>query len=203
MLEVSFVNVTVRSYGKVVSLRESERALIFAIAHDPAPRSSEQLGDMLWPDLDGDAAANTFRVCLHRLRRSMGDPQNVVRLQRGYRLRPGSVVDLWSIGATLRELSTKANLTEPERARVAGIHAGLRGGRSVRAAQSEWFAPYHAELERLTRDAALTLARDAVQRGDRDEALRLARTMIEHDPSDGFARDLLQSEQPARDRTVP
>ena len=197
VLEVSFVNATARSYGKGVSLRESERALIFAIAHDPAPTSSEQLADMLWPDLDGDAAANAFRVCLHRLRRGMGDPQSVVRSQRGYQLRPGSVVDLWAIGATIREVTSKATLTEADCVRLARLHADVRRGRSVRTAQSEWFAPYALKLERLSREAALKLARDAMKRGDRDEALRLARIMIEDDPSDRFAAELIESEQRA------
>lgn len=40
------------------------------------------LMDALWPDEDGDAARDAFRVALHRLRRLLGDPESV-QLQDG------------------------------------------------------------------------------------------------------------------------
>jgi DNA-binding SARP family transcriptional activator len=52
------------------------------IAAGPAGLSSERARALLWPDLDGDAAAEALAAALHRLRKLLGDA-NALRLTDG------------------------------------------------------------------------------------------------------------------------
>lgn len=75
--------------------QKKELELLLAVASVQAGLSDRDLIDDLWPDSDGDAARNAFRVCLHRLRKSAGDARIVTRVGRGYVLHPWADVDLW------------------------------------------------------------------------------------------------------------
>ncbi len=47
------------------------------VAMGPAPVSAERLGDLLWPDADGDAAAAALKTTLHRLRKLLGREDSI------------------------------------------------------------------------------------------------------------------------------
>ena len=187
-LEVRFLTAEVLRCGVPVTLRESERALLFALAHRPTLTPTAALTDALWPELDGDAAAAAFRVCVHRLRRGLGDPRSLVRTDRGYSLQSGAVADLWRIVEVVDAARSAETLGRGDQPALLTLHAKLRATRAVWASQPAWFAPYLAELTELTRDAAHALAHDALVRGDASAALDFARAMIEDDPFDEAAR---------------
>jgi DNA-binding SARP family transcriptional activator len=48
----------------------------------PAPASTDQIADLLWPDADGDIAAASLKTTLHRLRKLLG-LENAIRLHDG------------------------------------------------------------------------------------------------------------------------
>jgi DNA-binding SARP family transcriptional activator len=190
ILDVRFLTATVHTCGSVATLRDSERALLFAIARNREPANADRLVDTLWPDLDGDAAENAFRVCLHRLRKGLGNTRAVVRSARGYTLCQGAVVDIWSVADTIATLRLRSTLEPQDRTTLLDSHARLRAGRKARAGQPAWFAPYAAELAELTHEAAGILSRDALQRGDVSDALRVAQLMIQDEPADEGSREL-------------
>ncbi len=189
-LEVRFLTAQVLRSGVPVKLRESERALVFALGHRSAPTPAVALADALWPELDGDAAAAAFRVCLHRLRRGLADPRCVVRIDRAYRLQPGTVADLWRIVETVDAARSAQTLARSEQVALLDVYARLQASRVTWSSQPAWFTPYAAELAELTRDAAGLLAQNALRRADAAKALELARAMLEDDPLDDAARTI-------------
>jgi DNA-binding SARP family transcriptional activator len=190
ILDVRFLTATVFSSGSIATLREGERALLFAIARNREAANADRLVDALWPELDGDAAANAFRVCLHRLRKGLGNTRAVVRSSRGYTLCPGAVVDIWSVADTIAGMRLRSTLELQDRTTLQGAHARLRAGRKARAGQPAWFSPYAAELAELSHEAARMLARDALQRGDVIGALYVVQLMIQDEPADESACEL-------------
>lgn len=160
-LEVRFLTVDVLRNGASVTLRESERALLFALAHHPATTPTTDLLDRLWPDLDGDAAAVAFRVCLHRLRRGLGDPRSIVRTNGGCRLQPGAVADIWGIAETLKRARSIKMLDPETHARLSDLRISLQANSAARHSAPSWFASYESEINELTRDVTAILARAA------------------------------------------
>jgi DNA-binding SARP family transcriptional activator len=105
-------------------------ALLFTVAA-AGPMNGEQLMDMLWPDADGDAAHNAFRVCLHRLRKHLGRGQVIHRTGKAYVLDPEINVDLYEL----------RNAVDVDHAVTA-----IRRGHASRAALGEWFEPFERLL---------------------------------------------------------
>ncbi len=189
-LDVRFLTAQVLRSGAPVALRESERALLFALAHREGLVPAVALADALWPELDGDQAAGAFRVCLHRLRRGLGDSRSVVRTNRGCRLQTEATADLWKIRETVNRARSDEAFGREERLALLDAYAALRANRAAWSSQPAWFAPYEAELSELMRDAARLLAQHALTRADATKALEFARAMIEDDPFDDVAREI-------------
>lgn len=96
-LEVAFFTGDVRALGMRIELPAKEVELLFTVASSQNAIGADELVDALWPEASGDAAQNAFRVCLHRLRRHVGDPRVIRRVGKAYALHPGAVADLWSL----------------------------------------------------------------------------------------------------------
>jgi two-component SAPR family response regulator len=92
-IEISFFFGTVRVNGAPVQLPDKEMELLFTVAAAGTIKG-EQLMDLLWPDVDGDAAHNSFRVCLHRLRKRMNHGPIIHRVGKAYQLDGNIAVDL-------------------------------------------------------------------------------------------------------------
>jgi DNA-binding SARP family transcriptional activator len=105
-------------------------ALLFTVAA-AGPLSGSQLMDMLWPDADGDAAHNAFRVCLHRMRKHLGHGPVIRRNGNAYSIEPEISVDLQQLR---------------DRRDVDGAVVAIRRGHASRAALGEWFEPFERML---------------------------------------------------------
>jgi DNA-binding SARP family transcriptional activator len=130
-VEINFFAGEVRVCGQAVRLPAKEMALLFTVAA-VGPLGGTQLMDMLWPDADGDAAHNAFRVCLHRLRKHLNRGPVIVRTGRAYALDSEITVDLYQ----LRNAD----------ADVDGAIVAIRRGHASRAALGEWFEPFERLL---------------------------------------------------------
>ncbi len=70
------------------------------IVHGGAGVHEASLADILWPDADGDAAHNTFKITLHRLRQLLGVEGAVFLKEGKVGLDPARVwVDTWAFQA--------------------------------------------------------------------------------------------------------
>jgi DNA-binding SARP family transcriptional activator len=188
VLEIGLTDGTVRCAGRAVTLSEREFALLVALClrREPTPRGV--LADLLWPDVDEYAARNALSVTLHRLRKSLGCEDGIVRSKDGYALNDDVRVDIWEIDRTLAALRARRELSEAERGLLEGMYAKLRGGRPDRMMNWEWFGPTERRIAELRLDVAHRLANDAVAGGDPNRALEYARDMIQYDPCDEAAR---------------
>jgi hypothetical protein len=146
--EISFFNAELRQNGTCIPLAENELELLLTVASAPAGANDMDLMDDLWPESDGDAARNAFRVCLYRLRKKSGDARIVARLGKGYVVHPWADVDLWrfqSLIAVCRERDGRD--CGPE---LRDLCDALRGGKGRRATLGEWFHRFEQLLsERL------------------------------------------------------
>ncbi|MGA8575040.1 MAG: hypothetical protein WB609_05035 [Candidatus Cybelea sp.] len=164
MFEVSFFNAELCQNGVSLPLAEKELELLLAVASSQSGLSDANLIDDLWPDSDGDAARNAFRVCLHRLRKKSGDARIVARVGKGYVLHPWADVDLWrfqSLVATCRASGGREGALE--------LHAlcdALRAGEGRRATLGDWFYRFEQVLTRRL-DEAERLLDHKVIRGAR------------------------------------
>lgn len=77
--------------GVLETLARSEFAILIALGRRSRAYSVVELGDLLYPELDADNAANRLRVYVHRIRRRLGRGA-IVAEAGGYRL--GSAVDV-------------------------------------------------------------------------------------------------------------
>ncbi len=79
------------------------------------------ISDSLWPDADGDVAANAFKITLHRLRKLMGHDEAILFHERHVTLNPRVVwVDIWAFN---QGLST----SPPQPAEIKSVLALYRG----------------------------------------------------------------------------
>jgi hypothetical protein len=147
-LEVAFFTGEVKVMGDIIDLPDKERELLFTVAASNRAINGESLCDALWPDSDGDAARNTLYVCLHRLRRRTRNPQIVRRLDRGYGLHPGAVVDLWKLETAIAEKRADD---------VEALYGLLRDGETSRSTLGPWFMRFEARLAETGRKAELAL----------------------------------------------
>lgn len=134
-VEIKFFDGEVRVRGEPVRLPAKEMALLFTVAA-AGPINGEQLMDMLWPDADGDAAHNAFRVCLYRLRKHLGRGQIIRRAGKAYALESAIAVDLHQLRDAV---TTPADEMDH-------FVTAIRRGHASRAELGEWFEPFERLL---------------------------------------------------------
>ena len=157
-VEVSFFYGEVRVDGVAAALPEKELELLFTIAA-VGTINGEQLMDILWPETDGDAAHNAFRVCLHRLRKHLRAGGLVLREGKAYSLDGAIDVDLYR----LRELTASCTgPAAPMDPRLDALLAQIRSGHTSRAKLGPWFDPFERLLWTLAQRCHMCRASDLV-----------------------------------------
>jgi DNA-binding SARP family transcriptional activator len=190
ILEVDVFSGAVRCNGQAAQLSGRELELLIALCIRPAVVTRSRLADLMWPELEEYAARNALSVCLHRLRSHLGADEAIARSDEGYRLSDGAVVDLWEAERIVNATRSRQALSETERKELRGIQQRLSASRPPRMLAWEWFAPTERRIEELRLDATMTLAMDALQRGEGQSALAYADAMIAYDPCDETAREV-------------
>ncbi len=189
-LEISILAGTVFSAGREVFLPNRERELLFAIARRKQPISAEALMDDLWPDREGDAAADLLKSHLYYLRRRLADPAAVVRTADGLCLRDDASVDLWEIGNALTALRGTKIEDDVQYTTARQIYDRLRSAPPARVMSWHWFAPVAARIAGMRREVLQALADYEMRHGRRSEALALAHEIIDLDPFDEEAHEI-------------
>ncbi|HTA40291.1 MAG TPA: BTAD domain-containing putative transcriptional regulator, partial [Candidatus Acidoferrales bacterium] len=150
--------------------------------------SRDAIVDCLWPDLDGDSAANALKMCVHRARAQLGDPAAYNVRKAAYSL--GSIASDYTTILNCAAATT-AEQTEPRRIEYTNVFEGLARGAALGWAPWTWFAPYARALADAMRRLGSRLAEEQLEGGDPQVALQLARRMASVDPLDETARALL------------
>lgn len=144
-VEISFLLGSVHIGGKPVALADKEMELLFTVAA-AGTINGEQLMDVVWPEADGDAAHNAFRVCLYRLRKRMNAGPIISRTGKAYALDGSVAVDLYGFRETqIDDLVTR-----------------IRAGHSSRARLGAWFEPFERLLWTYARHCRRTRTSDLV-----------------------------------------
>lgn len=198
---IEFLTGRVSRGGTAVRMAERELELLCAIAKQRRPTPQEQLEAMLWPDADQDSARNSFKVCLHRLRKQLGDDEAVTHTSQGYTVNERVHADIWEIEELMvpPRPGRAPSLDELERMRQ---NLGrLRSGRSEHLRKWTWGEPVERHIDELMRALAERIGRAALEHGDPLEALSCARDLIEHDAYDDAGRELaIRAHLASRDR---
>jgi hypothetical protein len=145
-LEIAFFTGTVCVYGERISVHEKELELLFTLASQRSGMRDDEVMDRLWPDADGDAARNSFKVCLHRLRKQIGDSRAVYRSGKLYAISQTASVDLWNLHEALRARRHDGDPVRLDELHV--LYTSLCDGAQARAKLGTWFAPFELLLER-------------------------------------------------------
>ena len=164
-------------------LEHSEAVVALAIESHPVGR--ERLVDRVWPDLHDESAYNALKMCVHRTRQQLADPNAIIVTRGGYTLAPDIEVDLRALEAALERIRRSPDANEPG---LEGAFDRLVRGRPSFFANWEWFGPIERILESATHEVGAFVAEHAVRRGDHVRALAIAQMLVKLDPLDEAAR---------------
>jgi DNA-binding SARP family transcriptional activator len=173
--------------GEPVRTSEGTTQLLMLLAvHHGTNR--DVLTDTLWPDLDGDAAANALKACIHRARTQLDDSEVIVVSKSTYRLGP-------DVHSTYEEIlgtaATTGPLSDGMRAEFLELFDRLSKGLAANRLPWDWFVPYAREMTDAMRTLGEKLGKEALDRGDVHTALQVARRLAGVDPFDEASRELV------------
>ena len=195
------------------------RELLFLLVTSP-PRTREQLGAALWPELSRQQLGNALHTALRELRRALGDPEWVIYSGGRYsfnRTRPHACdVDEFESALALAGRARSANARPASGPAASGMAAsgqaaagpGTNGGplphlqRAVAVYQGdfldgvvvgEWAHTRREELRRRFESALLALGRLHADAGHLQLAVTAFRRAIEHEPLNESAHRELMS----------
>jgi DNA-binding SARP family transcriptional activator len=192
-LRVELLRGEVTRAGDAIPLRARDFELLAAIAFARGSLSRAALAQRLWPNAP-DEEAPGLRMSIHRLRRQLREVDAVVTEDMAYRLGPGVVVDVDEIEMFLRaarRLTALTALTERDQARLGETFAALASPLPERYAQWEWFGIYEPRLAELRVEAGTLLGESLIRDGQFEAALAVAATLMQLDPADEPAAELV------------
>lgn len=170
--------------GKTVPLSPAAYAIVAELGQERRWFDAAEIQEDLYPELDGETAANRLYVTIHRLRKRIH--RDVIAASRsGYRIGSAATVDLWEaevivkehamVGGTLRmdQMARVKSLLPMARAELCALAARARlpNGLEFRL----------TEARRLLLAAAATSALDA---DDPNESLRFSEALLTDEPCD-------------------
>jgi len=188
-LTIALADGTVWRGEERVDVSEGVLALLLALAVEGQPVGRERLVDRLWPDLHDESAYNALKMCVHRARGQLADPNAVVVSRGGYALAPQVDVDLRRLQLALERIR-RDSVPDADVPWLEEIFERLVRGRPAAFANWEWFEPVERELEAATRDVGAFIAARALRAGDHVRALAIAHALTKLDPLDEAARQI-------------
>jgi predicted ATPase/DNA-binding SARP family transcriptional activator len=168
------------------------RELLFLLVTSP-PRTREQLGAALWPDLSRQQLGNALHTALRELRRALGDPAWVLYAGGRYAfnraLRHDCDVDTFESALAAASRARPASAALPDLQRAVAAYGGdfLAG-----MAAGDWTHTRRDELRRRFESALLVIGRLHAAAGRHEAAVTAFRRAIEHEPLNEVAhRELM------------
>jgi DNA-binding SARP family transcriptional activator/tetratricopeptide (TPR) repeat protein len=186
MLVIDLLSGRLKRDGLPIDLSGREHALTTLLAISGRPMHRDALCDALWPDLDGDAAANNLKGLVHRLRKKLGDGA-IAHIADGYCLGAGIRVDLSEAEQFVNAGVTAVIMSDADHARFKHIAETLRSRFRGDLLNYEWYVALDHRLDELRRQSLLALAGDANRKRQFAAALRIAEEQLQADPTDEAA----------------
>ena len=175
----------VRINGKPVALSQwrtlSVRDLFFFFLSSSRPLSKEEIGEVLWPDIDPLRLKLRFKNNLYRLRRALG--QDVVLFENNLYLfnrRLDYEFDVEEFDMHLSQAKIAAN--DEDRIFHLDAASGLWHGLYLQDVDAAWVWSERRRLESACLDALHQLADLYHLAGDRESALKVCRQALEVNP---------------------
>lgn len=167
------------------------RHLFFYLLSHP-PRTRDQIGADLWPDLRQSRLPGTFHNTKYRMQQALG--VNPVAYEDGlYSLRED--LDIWYDVAEFERLLERARRSpRPKRIRYLRRAVSLYRGDFLEGCYADWCIARREALRRQFLEATAELAEEWLQRGRFDDAIALLRRGLEVDNlREDFHRGLMRA----------
>ena len=149
------------------------------------PRTKEQVGLALWPEMSSEQLRSSFHAVLHHLRRALGQPHWILFEKERYRF--NGTLDYWydlqAFEAHLQQ-ARQLQANQPAEA-IASLSAAItlyQGDYLDDLSESEWAAARREEVRRLFLDALLTLGQLHTTAGQHAQAADTYRQALTHEP---------------------
>jgi DNA-binding SARP family transcriptional activator len=184
------------SIPRTLPRRPFEILCFFALRGRPLSR--EELAASIWPDLEPLAARNALHVTIHRLKRRLGAGA-LTYGQSGYTLAPHVVFDMLELERLAIQIRGFHPLSAVEAVALEKGYDGLR--RPQRFGHfNEQLAPLDDRCRQLGAELAERLAAHRLRTGDTDAAISIAERMLNLDPCDEAAWEIVIRSHLARRR---
>jgi len=187
--------------------RRKPRALVKLLALQPHARlHREEIIEILWPELDLRAGANSLHKAIHAVRRTL-EPDLVAGSSSRFVVTSSGLVSLVADGAVWVdaiefERRAESALSSGDTASIADILDLYEGDLLPDDPYDEWVAPRRERLRSLRRDLLMRLAHAHESRSEYAEAARAARSILASDGTDEVAhRVLMRAQARTGDRT--
>jgi LuxR family maltose regulon positive regulatory protein len=129
--------------------------------------------EILWPDAEGDAAHQSLKSTLHRLRRILGDSQALLVGDGRLSLNRNLVwTDRWAFEQALSRARSEPEAADARKERIQRAVALYRGPYLGTGSQESWALTQREHLRRLHQQAVLDLGRYDESNGDFEQAIR-------------------------------
>ncbi|HET7814576.1 MAG TPA: hypothetical protein VFL13_09405 [Candidatus Baltobacteraceae bacterium] len=176
-LAIRFFTGQIVARGQPVVVPDKEAQLLFTIAAAQPAICADRIVERLWPDVDGDAAHNSFHVCLYRLRRHLDAGPLVKHVGRNYILCDEIDVDLQRVRQHLDTALRATNITEH-------YFRQISAGRAARDALGGWFDTFNATVVEALAACTHRLCDDALAEHDFRRAAGYAAELLHELPDD-------------------
>jgi DNA-binding SARP family transcriptional activator len=180
----------IRRGNTPLPLSKRERELVTALAFRTHPCPVQTLAGVVYPDLSDADARNNVKVYICRLRQRVA-PDFILWADNGYAFGPQVEVDLAGAQQLVARITNGEPLFPAEREPALSIARDLRGEAPEWIAARDWFAALNGSPQRLGRELALLVGREALERDEARVAARVGRELTYEDPCDEEAWELL------------
>jgi DNA-binding winged helix-turn-helix (wHTH) protein len=176
-IKISATEARVFLNGDAAALSLKELALLVALARLQRPYHRDALCADLWPDSPREAAMNSLRVCVARVRKRLGFYNVILTAQEGFQLSPHVEVDLWHYAELHEAVRESIPPREDLRSRVSEAFRSLTIERPSQLSYWAWFADTNHRLRAYAETFGAWLIREAQNRGDEMAASAYARDL--------------------------
>ena len=182
----AFGKTQVRTNGKLVTMAQwktaSVRELFFFLLAAARPLAKEEIGEILWPELDASQVKLRFKNDLYRLRHALG--QNVILFEDNlyhFNRTLDYEYDVENFAAHLKKAKAARLIEE----KIANLHAAteLRKGLYLQDIDASWAWSERENLDQACMDALKQLNDIQRQTGDLAAALHACQEALKIDPS--------------------